>query len=268
MVEKASSSEVGPEVIRAIRAEVLENLQAVTQYVDALNKTPENFGVQYAAGFRFKSAIWTALQPELARDGRVFEVTAAAYRECDRANQIISWRETQATGAFGVNRKEDDLPSVQAALRKAAAALGGALPEHVDPSEAAEQQTSEVMARRTEIIVEGLGDDQKRRIRCSDLLERGFALKAELVPSGMSHLSESLAKQVMDGALEDRIVKWMIESRGFIYANSYGESGLISEAHEKELMNEYSRASVTEALDSHLGVLKRTKDAIPATRLR
>jgi hypothetical protein len=259
---------VAPATIRAIRAEVLENLQAVTKYVDVLNQTEENFGVQYAAGFRFKAAVWTALQAELARDAQLFETTAAAYREADRANQSIAWRETHAQGGlFGVNRKEDDLPAVQAAFRTAATALGDALPEKVESAEASERQPSEVMARRTEIIVERLGDDQKRRIRSGELLERGFALKAELVPTGIADISEAIRKQIVAGELKDRLLRWMIESRGFIYANSYGDSGLISQERENELMADYTRESVTEALDSHLAVLKRTKDSIPATRL-
>jgi hypothetical protein len=51
----------------------------------------------------------------------VYDVVEKAYQELGRANDLISWRETSATGLYGVNRKEDDLPGI---VRATAAAIG------------------------------------------------------------------------------------------------------------------------------------------------
>ena len=151
--------------VRAIRAEVLENLQAASQYVDALKRLPEDRGLTYAAGFRFNAAVWKSLGPVLALDADLFDVVANAYREADRANQHIAWRETQATGLFGVNRKVDDLPAVRAAFQEAADALamaqgespeapGSGLTIGTPTRVSGDSRTRRVVDRRMRIIVE------------------------------------------------------------------------------------------------------------------
>jgi len=70
------------------------------------------------------------------------------------------------------------------------------------------------------------------------------------------------------GTLNDRVEKWCLEARGFIYGHVYGTPAeLPAEQDERDLLDDWSRETVNEVLDSYLAVLKNVKDAIPPTRL-
>lgn len=100
---------------RRIRTELREAHRKAKTYSDALSKLPPNQGLHYETGFRFNTDAWNENAAVLAAHGDVYGAVEAAYDEIGRANTVIGWRATSATGLYGVNREEDDLPAVVAA---------------------------------------------------------------------------------------------------------------------------------------------------------
>jgi hypothetical protein len=108
------------EAARRIRTELIDAQRKATTYIDAVAKMPPTSTIHYERGFRFKTGAWDEQAAALASDQNTYAVVETAYQELGRANDVIGWRETGATGLYGVNRDEDDLPAV---ARAAGAAI-------------------------------------------------------------------------------------------------------------------------------------------------
>jgi len=130
------------------------------------------------------------------------------------------------------------------------------------------QPPSPVMERVTEIKVEQIADDRKRLDRCVTLMERGTNLKGEVAAASVREMQQRAIMGILDGDLRTRLDRWRIDSRGFVDANTYGSvETLVSEKRETELIDEWTKETVLEVLNSHLATLKRVKDSIHVTRL-
>ena len=124
------------------------------------------------------------------------------------------------------------------------------------------------MERVTEIKVEQIADDRKRLDRCVTLMERGTNLKGEVAAASVREMQQRAIMGILDGDLRTRLDRWRIDSRGFVDANTYGSvETLVSEKRETELIDEWTKETVLEVLNSHLATLKRVKDSIHVTRL-
>jgi hypothetical protein len=111
------------EAARLIRTELIDARRRASKYADAVEKLPAGRTIHYEPGFRFATVAWEVHGRGLASHPDVYATVESAYQELGRANDVIGWRAAGAKGPYGVNREEDDLPTVARAASMAIDAL-------------------------------------------------------------------------------------------------------------------------------------------------
>jgi hypothetical protein len=240
-----------------------------------IERTKATNPMTYPRGFRLPLARWEEYEALLANHADLYESVERAYAAAIGVNDVLHRREARGQSAgFGLAvNTEDGLDRAHGLAGEALDALGEVHNAPFEPQAPAEPRApasapyDPVMRRRTEILVEQIGDDRETRAEARALIKRGFALRGEIRKPSIREMTD-LAKDIHEGSIRDRIERWCNDSRGFIQAYVHAKvSVLMSEDRESELLNEWTRDAVIAVIDDHLSMLKRVMDSTPPTRL-